>query len=411
MHDLTPFERRLAERLDVELAHSVRGFDAAEIAALAVGRRTIAERLLNRFALGPLPLSTAARSAALIGAVALLVLAAVVVAALARRDAHGRLAFIRSNGDVVLTAADGSGPAVISHVPVPALFTQLEWAPDGRHLAILDEELRLTILEPDGTVTSQRTVQLGTSRFEWSPDGGLLALYDGPWLPPDGECGPPLVHPHLDVITPDGAVAWSAAIPDDLRYVAGTGELAWSPSGRDLAIVGSTQDCTQNYLPLRLWLVNAQSSSGPMDSDPAGLNGPEPIWLPDGRLAVARTTTVLSTVSPSGVGSDIADLGRTGCGCEFVRTWGLSPDGTRLAFSSGRGLEVLDLAAGTVNRVPVTLDGFGGMMPIRWTPDGTELLTDFAQEFAGPPRVLAIDVETGETRVVLTETRLVAVLD
>ena len=411
MHDLTPFERRLSERLGAELSNSVRGFDATEIAALAVGRRTIGERLLNRLALGPLPFSTAARTAALIVAVALLALAAVVVAALATREPNGRLAFVRTNGDVVLTAADGSDPTVIAHVPTPALFTQLEWAPDGRHLAVLDEELRLTILEPDGTVTSQRTVQLGTSRFEWSPDGALLALYDGPWLPLDGDCGPPLVHPHLDVITPDGALAWSAALPDDLRYMAGTGELAWSPNGRDLAIVGSPQDCAQSYLPLRLWLVNAEVSSGPMDSDPAGVNGPQPIWLPDGRLAVARTTTVLSTVSPSGVGSDIADLGRTGCDCEFVRAWGLSPDGTRLAFSSGRGLEVLDLASGAVTRVPVSLDGFGGMMPIQWTPDGTALLTDFAKEFAGPPTVVAIDVETGETRVVLTGTRLVAVLD
>jgi hypothetical protein len=111
------------------------------------------------------------------------------------------------------------------------------------------------------------------------------------------------------------------------------------------------------------------------------------------------------------VGSDITDLGRTGCDCELVRAWGLSPDGTSLAFSSRRGIEVLDLTAGTVTLVPVTLEGFGGMSPIRWTADGTALLTDFAKELSGPPTVLAIDVETGATRVVLSETRLVAVLD
>lgn len=411
MHDLTPFERRLSERLGAEVSAAVGRFDATAIAATAIGRRSIRDRVLSRLALGPLPMSSAARTAGLVVAVGLLAVVTLVLATLARPATNGRLASIRTNGDVVVAGPDGSDVAVIAHVPTPVLFTQLEWAPDGRHLAILDEDLQLRILEPDGTVTSQRTLELGTSHFEWSPDGQLLAVYDGPWLPNDAECGPPLVHPHLDVITPDGAPAWSAAIPDDLRYVAGLGELSWSPDGRNVAIIGTTQDCRQGYLPLRLWLVNQQTTAGPLDSDEAGVNGLEPIWLPDGRLAVARTLTVLSTVSPAGVTSDLVDLRDTGCGCEFVRVWGLSPDRTRLAFSSRQGLEVLDLDAATVTRVPATLDGFGGTAPIRWTPDGTALLTDFAKEFEGPPRVLAIDVESGETSVVLTETRFFAVLD
>lgn len=74
-------------------------------------------------------------------------------------------------------------------------------------------------------------------------------------------------------------------------------------------------------------------------------------------------------------------------------------------------MAVLDLADGTVTPVPVSLEGVGGTQPIRWTPDATALLADYAQEFAGPPRVLAVDVETGRTRVVLTDARLFAVLD
>ncbi len=410
MHDLTPFERRLAERLDVEFEGAAGTFDPVAIASTAVGRRTARDRLLNRLALGPLPVSPVARSAALVGAVALLAMATVVVAALATRGAHGRLASVRTNGDVVVAAADGSDVAVIGHVARPALFTQIEWAPDGGHLAILDEDLQLTIMEPDGTVTARRTVDLGTSRFEWSPDGQLLAIYDGHWLPSDPDCGPPLVHPHLDVISPDGALAWSATIPDDLRYMAAAGELAWSPDGRDIAIVGTTQACRQ-YLPLRLWLVNEQVSQGPLDSEEDGFNGPAPFWLPDGRLAVAQTQTLLATVSPAGVTSKIVDLDETDCACVFAATWGLSPDGQRLAFSSNRGLEVLNLATGTVRHVPADLSGFGGMFGVRWNPDGTALLTDFGVEGSGPPSVLAIDVETGAIRTVLTETRLVAVLD
>ena len=417
MTDLTPFEQRLAERLGVELTGVVAPFDPAAIAGTAIAGRTVRDRLLNRLVIGPLPVATA-RRAALAAVAVLLALATIALVIGALRPGGGRLAFIRTNGDVVVSAPDGSGENVIFRVPSPVLFTQLEWAPDGAHLAIVDEDVELTIIDTTGAVKSRKPLDLGTSRIEWSPDGRRLAILDGPWLPLGGEtCSPPLVHPHLDVLAPDGTIEWTAPLPPEFRYTAGLGELAWSPDGRRIAIAGSAQECHPDVgLPSSIWIADLEQSTV-RELSPGGADviDFQPFWLPDGRLLFSRADRGIVEVDvETGATSTVVDTTGACAACtrEQIRIEDLSPDGSRLVLRQpGTRLIVLDLTTNAVTVVRPEGGGAGVTAPIMWTPDGTELLVDFAPTFLDPPTVVAIDIASSSMREVLTDTRFFAVLD
>lgn len=410
MDDLTAFERRLSDRLGRELAGSVRPFDPGSVASAAVGRRSRWDSLRNRLRIGPLPVSSAGRRVALVAVAALLCLATLwLVAGLAAPRDPG-LGFIRTNGDVVITAPDGSGQQVIFHVERPVFFSQIEWAPDGRHLAIVDEGARLTVIDRAGRAISTRRLDDGRSMVAWSPDGQRLAISDGPWLPLD-RSGPPLTHPRLEIVRPDGALLWAAPLPAEFRYVPQLSELAWSPDGRSLAITGSTYVGEYVDYPSSVWLVDTIARSvRDLTSGGAATYDYQPRWLPDGALAFARVDAGIMQVDPAtNAVSMIFAIDRVPCdgdACVPARIGlhELSPDGMHLAVADqAEGVAVLDLRARTLTPVQTLRKG-NARTPIGWTPDGTALLFAFAATRDGlPPSVIAVDVRTGGQRVLVTD--------
>jgi len=422
MTDMTPFEQRLGERLGRELAASVRPFDPAAIAATATVRRSASDRLLNRLAVGPLPMAPTTRRMAMVGLATLLALATVAVAVGITRPGGSRLAFIRPNGDVVVAASDGSGQTVIDRVESPVLFTQLVLAPDGEHLAVVDESFQLVIVDRTGEPTYSTKLESGFSRFEWSPDGQRLAIFDGARLPLEPRSqGYPRIRPDLDLVSVGGGLE-TALLPADFFFDQFRGDLAWSPDGRWIAVTGSVDTGLLQLpgpSPSTVWILDianrgfreltpSEPGARPSTADHRDYH---PVWLPDGRLLFTRCNSGLWQVDrETGVSTRIFEsiptLDEGLCGGSSVNPIVPSPDGARLLIDHpAQGLSILDVATGT--SLPVR-SADGSTLPTsryRWTMDGKSLVFSFPATPLGMGSVAIIDIATGEQRVLAPDAR------
>lgn len=436
MTDLTRFEQRLRERLARELDRGGPTFDADRIAASAMVQRRPIDRVLNRLALGPLPVAMT-RTTALVAVAGLLALVTIALAVGVGFRGSPSLAFIRPNGDVVIAAGDGSEATVIYRVPSPVHFTTLALAPDGAHLALVDEDLQLLILDRTGNETHRTAVEAGFSMMAWSPDSKRLAVLDGSWRPPEPWMpGTPERHgipvdAELEIVGIDGSIDWAVPLPDNFFFDLGRGYLAWSRDSRSIAVTGSVDTEAQTYPPSSLWLVDlADRTVRELPGEPASFPGDRvdgvvnyhslrldflPAWLPDGRLVFSRFNSGIWQIDPrTGSSSMIYELTAQACapGCRqaFADIIEPSPDGTRLLFwDPFEGFSILDLATGAVTVLRPAEDG-GFMLPsfsdspVRWTADGRGIVLwgANAQEVSS---VAAIDIATGDVRVLITGTR------
>jgi hypothetical protein len=403
MTDLTPFEQRLSERLTRELDRGGLTFDADRIATAAMAQRRPLDRVLNRLALGPLPMATA-RKAVLVAVAALLALVTVALAFGTLGPGGSRLAFIRMNGEVVIANGDGSGQSAIYQVESPVLFTQFALAPDGEHLALVDESFQLAIIDRTGQVTHSRTMDTGFNRFDWSPDGRQLAILDGPWLPREPlDSDAPMIHPDLEVIGLDGDVEWTVSLPPDFRYSIGQGELAWSPEGRWIAFTGTVDTRERQFHPSSPWIVDVNVRTA--REFPTG----EPLehhhglaWLPNGSLVYSRFNSGIWQIDPStGASRTIFEMPcAPRCGQENFNVIEPSPDGSSLLIDDpAQGLSILDLATGVSTALQPDV---AGILPsLRWTADGKSLLVSYPATPRDMPFLAAFDLATGEQRVLV----------
>jgi dipeptidyl aminopeptidase/acylaminoacyl peptidase len=398
MTDLTPFELRLGERLARELDRADLPFDADRIATAAMVQRRPLDRVLDRLALGPLPMATA-RKAALVAVAALLAVATLVVAfGVIRRD--DQLAIVRMNGDVVMASADGSNQRVVGRVLPSPLWLQIAWAPGRQHLAVVGDDLQVSIIDRAGRVTHTFKLEDGFSRFAWSPDGERLAVFDGAWLPNAG----PLVHPRLDVMAPDGRMDWSLQLPADFRYESRLGHVAWSPDGKSIALTGFRFEGPRNQQPYSLWIVDVDSRAvRELSSEELEASDHYPAWLPDGRLLASRRNTGIVSVDPAtGAASTIVALpaGQAGLISDFKP----SPDGSRLAFIDPlNGLAMLDLATGSLTHTQLPV---GSASPLGWMPDGAALtmrLGEVTGDPFFPTELAALEIETGMLTILASD--------
>jgi hypothetical protein len=155
-----------------------------------------------------------------------------------------------------------------------------QWSPDGRQLAIVEEERGMLIATLDGR---SHTISFGSFRhgyhaglrpFAWSPDGSTLAVIDAGtvWLVPvhGGEA--------RTVWTPVGRQIPRA--------------IAWTPDGSRLAIgwdVGPAMSCCDGHRPFLAIVDTADGSRTalPTAGDPSGDIIEQVAWLPgQGRIFV-----------------------------------------------------------------------------------------------------------------------------
>jgi Tol biopolymer transport system component len=164
----------------------------------------------------------------------------------------------------------------------------------------------------------------------------------------------------------------------------GEGDADWSPDGSRI-VFDRTYDCAASLsLCSALWIVNANGSAERLLT-PANAEGEisalAPTWSPDGR----RIAYVLAD-DRSGA-SDLWVIGADGSAQRRLTHVGdaqepaWAPDGRRIAFSHDGDIVVLDLDAGSLQRLtktPTLLESFPD-----WSPDGKRIAYELNDE--APP--------------------------
>jgi WD40 repeat protein len=152
--------------------------------------------------------------------------------------------------------------------------------------------------------------------------------------------------------------------------------LAWSPDGRRLASGGLDRT-------FKVWDVEARQEVATRRANDAIVQCLS--WGPDGRLAVASTSTVLQLFDGATL-EEVAVLRGHRSGLQAV-CW--SPDGRRLA-STGRDQTIRVWDAQTGRELAVLSGHMAWVNALSWSPDGRRLAS------AGSDRTVRLwDVETG----------------
>jgi Tol biopolymer transport system component len=240
----------------------------------------------------------------------------------------GQIAFVRlgvdadpSAGSVLVVSPDGTGER--QPAPTPAGFTddRPDWAPDGA-LIVFQRcgagACALWRMRPDGTVLER----LGPGRGPaYSPDGRRIAFIRKGLFVARADLG------HATRI-----VKANAAIgqPD---------EVAWSPTGRQLAFAGVKSTTTFGAATGRAVYIVGANGSGVRRLTPWSLAaGGRLDWSPDGRDLLFRSFadrvggigSSLYTIHPDGTALHrLTRLGRVFGGS-------YSPDGAWIVFAGGR---------------------------------------------------------------------------
>ena len=266
-----------------------------------------------------------------------------------------------ANGEILRVSAEGGSPVALTKAPEKHRYLWPHFLPDGRRFLFLDQSRegeKNTVCI--GSVDSREIHPLfkADSRVEYAPPGYLLFVRDAALLarPVDpksmaftGEAIP--VAPAIVYFSRTGSGAFSAS--------AGSSVLAYQPRPFDSRLV---------------WLDREGRSLGSL-GEPAIFSQP-PRLSPDGRR-VAVSVRGLKTgirdvwIYDAASGLPTRTPGAAGDGLQPV--W--SPDGTRLAYGSGRegppDIYVLDLASG---RDDLVLSLPGTQSPLAWSPDGTRIV-------------------------------------
>ena len=220
-------------------------------------------------------------------------------------------------------------------------------------------ETLIEVVNPDGS--GARTIGRGRAP-SWSPDGTRVAFSDARCGANDdggyGCFGGLIVaDPELGSLTrpPSGEQGFSPS---------------WAPVRDTVAFVGC---CDLALEPTRLFVAGLGESPARELALPAGLQISHPVWSPDGRR-IAFTCAGAGALPGDLPNGDLCVIDADGSNfrrltetpsSESDPAW--SPDGSRIAFTLGSGVAVLQLSDGVVTQLVV------GREPA-WSPDGSTLV-------------------------------------
>jgi Tol biopolymer transport system component len=206
----------------------------------------------------------------------------------------------------------------------------------------------------DGTGATQITNDPGGSAMpSWSPDGTQLAIDGGP--NPTG----------VYVINADGTNPKRVSANPALF-------ISWSPDGTRLAYIrpGTVANTTD------IATVNVDGTGEKRLG-----SGIAPVWTPDSKRIVFRNDAVLWTMNADD-GSDRTPFVTSG----YPHTASVSPDGTRVVFSSLSGITV----AGIDGSNPTVINPNNTTDLPRWSPDGKQIIYQTAAAGATSGSTLAV---------------------
>lgn len=185
--------------------------------------------------------------------------------------------------DIVVVAADGSSPTVVTTTPIEGGPKRLEWAPDSRSILATQQDDKAIWLFDATAAQPARTIATSAFAFErpYRPtDGGAILIGR------DTERGREVSV--LDLASGEETIIAGAGTADDL------GSARWSPDGTQVVYNDSPPD---NPDAQRLYIVNADGTGGhQVTSAPGTWYDIDAVWSPDGsRIAFIRYEKVGET--------------------------------------------------------------------------------------------------------------------
>lgn len=193
---------------------------------------------------------------------------------------RGILAIVRDE-EITFANPDGTSPRVVLE---GAGYRAATWSPQGRHVAIhaaSPEDItdRITVVDARGRAVGSFTVYSNgyDPQLAWSPDETLLLVHRGGGA--------------LDVVGIDGRIAWSSGAPvEGDREWRAVRSAAWRPDGGWIAVDLKRE---RNLCHETILVPTAGDHAATIfrDSEPAFDCSPHrPAWSPDGRqLAMLRS--------------------------------------------------------------------------------------------------------------------------
>jgi Tol biopolymer transport system component len=313
-----------------------------------------------------------------------------------------QIAYVRldpSNGSTRIRVVSSLGGSDRQVSDFPA-FLPATWSPDGRSVAAG----RARVPDPAGSPNGIYLIPLhgGDPRMitrpkpsgqdlspSFSPDGRHLAYVSCPGPGPESDC-------HVQVADLDSSFG-AVGSPRTIEAPPFPGErsaLTWSRDGR--SVIFNAEENQLSYL----WRVAADGRSAPERLEQAGVNGFWPATSPTGnQLAFTRQSRDQDVYR--------FELGRPPQPVVpsplFDGVLQFSPDGRRIAFSSLRSGEAMEVwVANADGSSPAQLthgpDRFKG--DPSWSPDGRRIAFDSAGEH---PRIWTVDSEGGTPRQITND--------
>jgi len=343
------------------------------------------------------------------------------------------------NADIYVKLVGETNALRLTTDPAPESFPA--WSPDGKRISFRRSQPGgngLWLVSPLGGAAQQLTDLRTTGHVSWSPDGKWLAVGV---VPPDDKDPRGIVlvpvdggelrrvstrrTPAFDVhpsFSPDGRrLAYASCtsvyscdvfvqqldagyapreaprrITQQAFLISG---LTWSRDGESL-IYGGSWSWGLSY---RLWRVGIRGVRQPERIDLAGFHALGPCVAPAGdRLAFQRNTSNFDVwrYQLGGVPEPFLKSSVLDGAAHFA------PDGSRIAFSSDRSGDVIEMwtvDADGSNPVQLTRGPGRGQATNRWSPDGRLIAFDSLEQDGGS-KVYVVDASGGRPRRVSSET-------
>jgi Tol biopolymer transport system component len=344
------------------------------------------------------------------------------------------------NFDIYVKLVGESNALRLTTAPVSEVWPA--WSPDGRRIAFQRNAPgapAIWLVSPLGGADQKLADVQAMGQMSWSPDGKWLAVARGIsygdvgnvrgifLAPVDGgeprrltDPKPPAFDFHPSFSPKERLLAyvtctseWSCDVfiqqlnsgyfPQGApRRITRQGVsilgLAWSPDGGSLIYSGSMSWAMNP----RLWRTGISGQQPPERLDFAGFQATDPSVAPGGnRLAFARFATNYD-VWRYQIGSAPEPFLASS-----LHEWNpqFSPDGSRIAFTSGRSGDIIDIwtaAADGSGPVQLTRDVGRGQGTPRWSPDGRLIAFDSLDQ-DGQSHIYVIDASGGRPRRISSE--------
>ncbi len=307
------------------------------------------------------------------GGLALVAAVVVVTVLLSSGQAPGpqrsqqRIAYIDNVGNVAVAYDNGAGARLLTSWASGMEYKLPRWSPDRRWLAatFLDQSTRLYSLWLAGAEDEAgRLIPLGVKASplsEWAPDSR-----------------------HIAVAGTDQAGAWQLILVDTAggsRAIAlsmTAQQIAWSPDGRQIALIGQVGDLATGSS--HILVVDVEQGQARSVAVGTVVKFWTVDWTPDGqRLVVTQADATGGSAGLVSLRPDGSDAQRMNLyGSEGASGWPLySPDGERMAYEAidmGTGQYSLVVARADGSEARVVVTAGNHVYPTEWSADGTYLL-------------------------------------